>query len=105
MKAIDLKLSVDDITELRTHGVEPSQLKDLRGAAPNLSIEDLTELSSHGVPGSLVAEATHEGYRFTADELSELWSHGVDAKYLRDLQDMGVKNLTAKQILRLRRSS
>jgi beta-lactamase regulating signal transducer with metallopeptidase domain len=105
MKAIDLKLSVDDITELRTHGVEPSQLKDLRGAAPNLSIEDLKELSSHGVPGSLVAEATHEGYRFTADELSELWSHGVDAKYLRDLQDMGVKNLTAKQILRLRRSS
>lgn len=80
-------------------------MKDLRGAAPNLSIEDLTELSSHGVPGSLLAEAMHEGYRFTADEFSELWSHGVDAKYLRDLQDMGVKNLTAKQILRLRRSS
>lgn len=105
MKAIDPKLSVDEITELRTHGVEPSHLKDLRGAAPNLSIEDLTELSSHGVPGSLVAEAVHEGYHFTADELSELWSHGVDARYLRDLQDMGVKNLTAKQILRLRRSS
>lgn len=105
MKAIDSKLSVDEITELRTHGVEPSHLKDLRGAAPNLSIEDLTELSSRGVPGSLVAEAIHEGYHFTADELSELWSHGVDARYLRDLQDMGVKNLTAKQILRLRRSS
>lgn len=105
MKAIDPKLSVDEVTELRTHGVEPSHLKDLRGAAPNLSIEDLTELSSHGVPGSLLAEAMHEGYRFTADEFSELWSHGVDAKYLRDLQDMGVKNLTAKQILRLRRSS
>ena len=105
MKAIDPKLSVDDVTKLRTHGVEPSHLKDLRGAAPNLSIEDLTELSSHGVPGSLVAEAMHEGYRFTADEFFELWSHGVDAKYLRDLQDMGVKNLTAKQILRLRTSS
>ena len=105
MKAIDPKLSVDEITELRIHGVEPSHLKDLRGAAPNLSIEDLTELSSHGVPGSLVAEAVHEGYHFTADEFSELWSHGVDARYLRDLQDMGVKNLTAKQILRLRRSS
>jgi beta-lactamase regulating signal transducer with metallopeptidase domain len=105
MKAIDPKLSVDDVTELRTHGVEPSHLKDLRGAAPNLGIEDLTELSSHGVPGSLVAEAMREGYRFTADEFSELWSHGVDAKYLSDLRDMGVKNLTAKQILRLRRSS
>ena len=105
MKAIDPKLSVDEITELRTHGVEPSHLKDLRGAAPNLSIEDLTALSSRGVPGSLVAEAIHEGYHFTADELSELWSHGVDARYLRDLRDMGVKNLTAKQILRLRTSS
>jgi beta-lactamase regulating signal transducer with metallopeptidase domain len=105
MKAADPKLSVDEITELRTHGVEPSHLKDLRGAAPNLSIEDLMELSSHGVPGSLVAEARHEGYHFTAGDFSELWSHGVDAKYLRDLQDMGVKNLTAEQILRLRRSS
>lgn len=105
MKVFDPKLSVDDITELRTHGVEPSQLKDLRGAAPNLSIEDLTKLSSHGVHGSLVAEAVHEGYHFTAEEFSELWSHGVDAKYLRELQDMGVKSLTAAQILGLRRSS
>jgi beta-lactamase regulating signal transducer with metallopeptidase domain len=105
MKTMDPKLSVDEITELRTHGVEPSHLKDLRGAAPNLSIEDLTQLSSHGVPGSLVAEAMHEGYRFTAGELCELWSHGVDARYLRDLQDMGAKNLTAEQILRLRRGS
>jgi hypothetical protein len=105
MKSVDPNLSIDEIDSLFDHGVEPSHLKDLRGAAPNLSIEDLMELSSHGVPGSLVAEARHEGYHFTAGEFSELWSHGVDAKYLRDLQDMGVKNLTAEQILRLRRSS
>jgi hypothetical protein len=44
-------------------------------------------------------------YHFTADELSEPWTHGVDARYLRDLQEMGAKNLTAQQILRLRRGS
>jgi hypothetical protein len=38
-------------------------------------------------------------------EFSELWPHAVGAKYLRDLREMGVKNLTAKQILKLRRAS
>jgi beta-lactamase regulating signal transducer with metallopeptidase domain len=102
VKLIDPKLSIDDITRLRTHGVEPGHLKEIRGAAPTLSIDEVTELSTHGVPGSFVTETSREGYHFSAEELSELWTHGIDADYLRSLQQMGLKNLTPKQILRLR---
>ena len=102
VKAIDPELSIDDITRLRTHGVEPGHLKEIRGAAPTLSIDEVTELSTHGVPGSFVTETSREGYHFSAEELSELWTHGIDADYLRSLQQMGLKNLTSKQILHLR---
>ena len=69
VKAIDPELSIDDITRLRTHGVEPGHLKEIRGAAPTLSIDEVTELSTHGVPGSFVTETSREGYHFSAEEL------------------------------------
>jgi hypothetical protein len=105
MKAVDGKLSIEEIDELRTHGVEAEYLKEMKAADPNMRIEEMNELRTHGVPATFVSQAIRMGYHFTAEELSDLWTHGVDEAYLRNLQDMGMKNLTSKQILRLRGSS
>jgi len=39
---------------------------------------------------------------FSISDISELRDHGITAKYIRNLHDMGMKNLTAAQIVRLR---
>jgi len=105
VRAIDSRLSIEEITDLRTHGVEAEYLRDIRVADSSLHVEGMTELRTHGVPASFVSQATRMGYHFTPEELSDLWTHGVNEAYLRTLQDMGMKNLTSKQILRLRGSS
>jgi hypothetical protein len=40
--------------------------------------------------------------RFSMSDISELRDHGITAKYIRNLHDMGMKNLTAAQIVHLR---
>jgi len=39
---------------------------------------------------------------FSMSDISELRDHGITAKYIRDLHEMGMKNLTAAQIVHLR---
>ena len=102
MKSVDANLSIEQICDLRTHGVEPSYVKEIKNADPKAQVEEMTELRTHGVPASFVSQSTRMGYHFTAEELSELWVHGVDEAYLRNLQDLGMKNLTPEQILKLR---
>jgi beta-lactamase regulating signal transducer with metallopeptidase domain len=102
MKSVDAKFSIEQICDLRTHGVEPSYVKEIKTADPKAQIEEMTELRTHGVPASFVSQSTRMGYHFTAEELSELWTHGVDEAYLRNLQDLGMKNLSSEQILKLR---
>ncbi len=102
MKSVDANLSIEQICDLRTHGVEPSYVKEMRTADPKAQVEEMTEFRTHGVPVSFVSQSTRMGYHFTAEELSELWAHGVDEAYLRNLRDLGMKNLTPEQILKLR---
>ena len=68
------KLSIDAIDELRDHGVEPGYLQSIRALGDGFSISDVAILRDHGVTPT----------------------------YIRNLHDMGMKNLTATQILRLR---
>ena len=62
------------MNRLRDHGVEPEYLKEIRALPDGFSISDI----------------------------SELRDHGITAKYIRKLHDMGMKNLTATQIIHLR---
>ena len=73
-KAADSTVSIEEIDRLRDHGVEPDYLKEIRALPDHFSMSDI----------------------------SELRDHGITAKYIRDLHEMGMKNLTAAQIVHLR---
>jgi beta-lactamase regulating signal transducer with metallopeptidase domain len=100
--AIDPRLSVTQIASLRDHGVEPNFYEGTKAADPSVSIEEINSLRDHGVEPEYLKEIRALPDGFSISDISELRDHGITAKYIRNLHDMGMKNLTAAQIIRLR---
>ncbi|HTV06867.1 MAG TPA: M56 family metallopeptidase [Acidobacteriaceae bacterium] len=100
--AVDPRLSIEEIDSLRDHGVAPEFYHWTKAADPILSIEDISTLRDHGVEPEYLREIRALPDGFSIADISELRDHGINAKYIRNLHDMGMKNLTAAQIIRLR---
>jgi len=100
--AVDPRLSVAQIASLHDHGVEPEFYKGTKAADSTVSIEEIDGLRDHGVEPEYLKEIRALPDRFSTSDVSELRDHGITAKYIRDLHDMGMKNLTAAQIVHLR---
>jgi hypothetical protein len=100
--AVDARLSVAQIASLHDHGVEPEFYQGTKAADSTVSIEEIDGLRDHGVEPEYLKEIRALPDRFSTSDISELRDHGITAKYIRDLHDMGMKNLTAAQIVHLR---
>jgi len=100
--AVDPRLSIEEIDSLRDHGVAPEFYQGTKAADSTASIEDINTLRDHGVEPEYLREIRALPDGFSISDISELRDHGITAKYIRNLHDMGMKNLTAAQIIRLR---
>jgi beta-lactamase regulating signal transducer with metallopeptidase domain len=100
--SVDPKLSNEEIDSLRDHGVEPEFYQRIKAADPTVSIEEINGLRDHGVGPEYLKEIRALPDGFSVADISELRDHGITAKYIRNLHDMGMKNLTAAQIVHLR---
>ena len=100
--SVDSKLSTEEISSLRDHGVEPEFYQGTRAADSMASIEEINTLRDHGVQPEYLKEIRTLPDRFSISDISELRDHGITAKYIRNLHDMGMKNMTAAQIVHLR---
>lgn len=95
-----------ELVELSIHGVDPASIQALHDAGlANLSIAGLVRLRIHGVTPDYVAEIKDAGYSgLTVDEYQQLRIHGVDAAFIRHLNESGFKNLRVEQLVRLKRA-
>ena len=100
--SVDSKLSNEQIDSLRDHGVEPEFYQGIKAADSTASIEEIDRLRDHGVEPEYLKEIRALPDGFSISDISELRDHGITAKYIRNLHDMGMKNLTAAQIVHLR---
>jgi beta-lactamase regulating signal transducer with metallopeptidase domain len=100
--AVDPRLSVSQIASLHDHGVEPEFYRGTKAADSTVSIEEIDGLRDHGVEPEYLKEIRALPDRFSTSDISELRGNGITAKYIRNLHDMGMKNLTAAQIVHLR---
>lgn len=100
--AADPRLSTAQIASLHDHGVEPEFYKGTKAADSTVSIEEIDRLRDHGVEPDYLKEIRALPDHFSMSDISELRDHGITAKYIRDLHEMGMKNLTAAQIVHLR---
>jgi hypothetical protein len=105
LREYGLRPRAQDLIHLRTQGVTPRFLDDLKAAGYDaLSADEIVSLHTHGVSPDFVRTAHDLGYRFSVQELSNLRNCGVDAGYLRRLQGSGMRTLTAEEIAKLRRN-
>ena len=98
----DPKLSIEEIDSLFDHGVDPEFYQGTKAADATVSIAEINRLRDHGVEPEYLKEIRTLPDRFSISDISELRDHGITAKYIRNLHDMGMKNLTAAQIVHLR---
>ena len=94
-------LSIAQIDSLRDHGVEPEFYQGIRAADSTVSIEEINRLRDHGVEPDYLKEIRALPDGFSVSDISELRDHGITAKYIRNLHDMGMKQLTAAQVVHL----
>jgi hypothetical protein len=99
--AIDSGLSVSQISSLRDHGVEPEFYRGTRAADAKVSIEEINGLRDHGVEPAYLKELRALPDGFSVSDISKLRDHGITANYIRNLHEMGMKSLTAAQIVHL----
>lgn len=103
--SIDPHLSIEQIDSLRSHGVEPEFYQGTKAADSMASIEEINNLRDHGVEPAYLKEMSALPDRFSISDISKLRDHGISAKYVRNLHDMGMKSLTAAQILHIHDSN
>ena len=71
----------------------------------NLTVDELIELKIHGVTPEFALAVKQAGYpNVTARELVEMAIHGVDIAFIRHLSENGTKNLSVQQLVHLKQS-
>ena len=100
------KLTVDDLIALRTAGVTPKYIEDMRGAGiGELSLDDLVQMRMQGVTPDYIKAMAAAGYtHLSARDLTEMRAMGVSPQFIKSLADAGYTNLSVKELVNLRAS-
>ncbi len=97
------KLSVDDLIALRTAGVDPKYIEEMRSVVGDLSLDDLVSMRIQGVTPAYIKEMASAGYpKLTARELISMRIQGVSPKYVADLASAGYKNIAVQDLVAMR---
>lgn len=83
--------SANDYTRTRDHGVNAQFLVDLKRAGYNLGADEITKLRDHGVSSEYLAGAKKAGYDLSPDELIKMRDHGVQTDFLADAKRLGYR--------------
>ena len=97
-------ISVDEIIELREHGVTPEFLRALGDAGlGKLAPKDLVALANNGVNPDLVRALRQAFPQITVREMVEAAQQGINQRDLREAKEFS-PNLTLPQIIRLKQA-
>jgi beta-lactamase regulating signal transducer with metallopeptidase domain len=99
-------LTVDELIELKIHGVTPEFALAVKQAGfTNVTAHELVEMSIHGVDIDFMRAMKTNGLnKLSVADLVGMRIHGVDAAFVRHLNESGIKNLSVDQLLRLKLS-
>jgi len=97
-------LSVDQLIELKSHGVNPEFIEGLKeqGLA-NLSVEQLLKLRSHGVQPNFIRDLKASGYsNLGIDQLLKLRVHGLTPQFVTEMGAAGFARLPLESLISAR---
>lgn len=88
----DGKLSVDELVELRVHGVTPAYISEMRTVFPGVSVKEIARMRAVGVTPAFVKEMRDAGLEVkTSRDAQSLSAVGVTAKYIREMRAAGLE--------------
>lgn len=95
------KLSVDQLVEMKQHGVTPGYVRELKALGYQLPpVETVVELIDHGVSIDYIKKLGALGYRnLSFDDLVEAVDHGVRPEVIEAFSAEGYNNLTMDQLV------
>jgi hypothetical protein len=99
----DGQVKLEEIVQLREHGVSPSFIAKFHDMGyPDVPLDKAVELRDHGVDPEFVDDMKKIGQRnITLDEAIRLRDHGVSVAFVKDLSDMGYTNISLEKAVEL----
>lgn len=97
-------LSHDDLRELRSEGVTATYISNIRSLGfTDLTLDQAVRLAGANVSSAFVAMMMELGYELSIDEYIELRRSGLTAHFTSNIHDLGYRDVTTEQLLRMRR--
>ena len=98
------KLTVDDLIQLRSVGVTPAYIDNMRNAGlGELTLDEITGMKAVGVTPEYIKSLRDAGIKFdNARDVTGLRALGVTPDYLAQMRAAGYTNLSTKQLSSMR---
>jgi beta-lactamase regulating signal transducer with metallopeptidase domain len=98
------KLTVDDLIALRTAGVTPAYIEEMRNAGfGELSLDEIAAMKLQGVSAKYISGLRAAGLKLdSADTVIALRIQGVTAEYIDGMRAAGYPNLSTRELVELR---
>jgi BlaR1 peptidase M56 len=96
-------LAVDQLIELKIHGIDGNYIKEIRAAGFDLSPDKILELKIHGIDGEYIRKTQAAGFgTLGPDKILELKIHGVTSDFIQGVRSLGYSDINADKILELK---
>lgn len=94
-------LSVEQIIELKNHGVDPNFIRQMSGAGwGKLSVEQLVSLRNHSISGDYLRDLRAAGIRdLTVEKAVTLADHGVQPSIVREIHSLGFGPYSTEEVM------
>jgi len=98
------KLTVDDLITLRSVGVTPEYISQMRNTGlGDLTLNDIVAMRSQGVTPDYVTQMRGSGIEIkSAMDIITLRSMGVSPSYIKEMAGAGYRSLSARELVELR---
>jgi len=97
-------LTHDDLRSLRADGVTATYISNVRSLGFNeLTLDESRMLAKAGASSTFLAMMLELGYEMSAEEFARLRSAGVTAHFTSNIHDLGYRDVTPDQLIRMKR--
>jgi hypothetical protein len=97
-------LSLDELRELRGHGVTATYISNLRAIGyTGLTLDEAVKLAKSGASTAFISMMIELGYNLTVEEIVMLRDARVTAHFTSNVHDLGYRDVTLDQLVRLSR--
>ncbi len=96
-------LTHDELRDLRSEGVTATYISNVRALGfTELTLEEAVSLANADVSSTFMAMMIELGYELTLDEFAQLRRANVTAHYASNVHDLGFRDVTKEQLIRMR---